>query len=354
MKKTKIISAVLAVAMGISCLTGCGSSSYIAKYEKQKINAKHYDVVAEVFKQSYLESSGYSTKEINEDDYMTLKHILVLTTKEDGTTITDEEALQEAQRIKSEITDDNFDELMAQYSEDPGSQSQPEGYTFAHNDGTMVQEFDDAGWALEVGQISEPVYTSYGYHIIKRVELNKEDLPKNSADINWENEKDTNGDIVIDKIRENSYEWVIQSAILTKLAKDNGMSVSDEDFEEKKSEAMSALGGEDRAKELFEKYKYSDSDIKEFVEYYTLPNEYYQDFSTKVDCESLFDEFIASDEYKEMNDYYSQMGSSLDYTEYNPDDSMLDSLIQSYAFTKMYEAEETKVDKNDKAYESFK
>lgn len=352
MKKTKLISTVLAVTMGISCFAGCASGKYIAKYEKQEINSKHYNLVADVFKQSYLSSSGYATGDVKEEDYMTLKHILVLTTKEDGTTITDEEALKEAQRIKGEITDDNFDELMAQYSEDPGSSSQPEGYTFAHNDGTMVQEFDDAGWALEVGQVSDPVKTDYGYHIIKRVELNKDGMPKSANDINWDEEKDTSGEKAIDQIRKSAYDWVIQSAVLTKLAKDNGMSVSDEDYETQKESAISALG--DNGEELMSKYNYSDEEIKEFVEYYTLPNEYYSDWSAKVDCEGLFDEFIASDEYKEMNDYYSQMGSSLEYEEYNPDDSMLNSLIQSYAFTKMYEAEESKVEKNDKVYDSYK
>lgn len=100
---------------------------------------------------------------------ITAKHILINFTKDDGTTRTEEEALAEAERIKAMITDDNFDELMAQYSEDPGSQTNPDGYTFTHNDGSMVQEFDDGAYALAEGQISEPVKTSYGYHIIKRV-----------------------------------------------------------------------------------------------------------------------------------------------------------------------------------------
>jgi parvulin-like peptidyl-prolyl isomerase len=40
--------------------------------------------------------------------------------------------------------------------------------TFGRN--MMVKEFETAAFALEKGQISSPVKTQFGYHIIKRLE----------------------------------------------------------------------------------------------------------------------------------------------------------------------------------------
>lgn len=60
-----------------------------------------------------------------------------------------------------------FDELMNQYSEDPGLSASPDGYTFTPST-NFVEEFKNAVYDLEPGEHSGIVETEHGYHILLR------------------------------------------------------------------------------------------------------------------------------------------------------------------------------------------
>jgi parvulin-like peptidyl-prolyl isomerase len=64
---------------------------------------------------------------------------------------------------------EDFAKLVKQYSDDPGSKSKGGEYTFAKNH-QMVPEFEAAAFSLKINQISDPVETRYGYHVIKLIE----------------------------------------------------------------------------------------------------------------------------------------------------------------------------------------
>ncbi|MFL5917077.1 MAG: peptidylprolyl isomerase [Gaiellaceae bacterium] len=59
----------------------------------------------------------------------------------------------------------NFAALAKKYSKDPGSASQ--GGKLTVSKGQTVPEFDKTAFSLKTGQISQPVKTQYGYHIIQ-------------------------------------------------------------------------------------------------------------------------------------------------------------------------------------------
>ncbi|MGD0361559.1 MAG: peptidylprolyl isomerase [Bryobacteraceae bacterium] len=60
----------------------------------------------------------------------------------------------------------NFAEMAKKYSDDPGSKDKGGEYDGVVH-GQMVPEFDKAAFSLKVGEISDPVKTTYGYHILQ-------------------------------------------------------------------------------------------------------------------------------------------------------------------------------------------
>lgn len=84
------------------------------------------------------------------------KHILVAT-KEEA-----EEVLKELKEGKE------FEKMAGKYSTCPSKSSGGDLGFFTR--GKMVPEFEDAAFKLEPGELSEPVETQFGYHIIKLIE----------------------------------------------------------------------------------------------------------------------------------------------------------------------------------------
>ncbi len=115
-----------------------------------------------------------------QEHYLRAKHILISNQDESGQAVTDETALavleQKVQEIyQRAIAGEDFDSLIEEFGEDPGMQSNPDGYQFT--DGVMVPEFENATKALGMNEISAPVKTDFGWHIILRLPLRAEDRP---------------------------------------------------------------------------------------------------------------------------------------------------------------------------------
>lgn len=75
--------------------------------------------------------------------------------------------LKMALKVKSEIENSgNINDLAVQYSDDPSAQTN-KGDLGYFTSLQMVQPFEDAAYGLQVGQVSDPVLTNFGYHIIQ-------------------------------------------------------------------------------------------------------------------------------------------------------------------------------------------
>ncbi len=74
----------------------------------------------------------------------------------------------EATALYNEIQEGNkpFSELAKEHSDDTVSAANG-GMLGYFGKGVMIEEFEQAAFALEVGEVSQPIKTSFGYHIIK-------------------------------------------------------------------------------------------------------------------------------------------------------------------------------------------
>ncbi|AIK39153.1 foldase protein prsA 2 [Bacillus pseudomycoides] len=94
-----------------------------------------------------------------------------------------------ANDIKKQLDEGaSFEELAKQQSQDPGSKENG-GDLGYFGPGKMVPEFEEAAYKLNVGEISKPIKSSQGYHIIKltdKKELKPYDEVKDSIRKNLE------------------------------------------------------------------------------------------------------------------------------------------------------------------------
>lgn len=204
-----------------------------AEAKKQKINITNEEIKEELeqLKESYggeevfnqtLESNNTTLADVEADikNYLTIKKLLeseIEITDEELKTYFDEnkDSFGEAEQVKAShilVEDENkakeikakldagedFAELAKEFSTDE-STKESGGELGFFSKGTMVAEFDAAAFTLAVDQISDPVKSEYGYHIIK-VEDKKE-----AKAANFEDSKEEINEILFEQKMETEY-----------------------------------------------------------------------------------------------------------------------------------------------------
>ena len=163
-----------------------GDSAFIDYLQMLGISHKTFDRISAV---SYLydnlldlvykEGSNLYLEEEKYNLYATYAdHILIATQNMQTGEMIDQQTRIEKYQLALDLADQIhaaadpislFEEFADTYGEDPGRESNPNGYIYTP--GTMVDEFEATAANLLPGEISEPVQSDYGFHIILRRDL---------------------------------------------------------------------------------------------------------------------------------------------------------------------------------------
>ena len=135
-------------------------------------NALFQDMTANVKVDDATEKQYY---EEHKADYETVhsRHILIrmkgspLTQRQGKPELTEEEALAKAQELRKKILAGGDFAALAKTESDDATSGANGGDLGSFKHGQMVAEFDQAAFNLPVGQVSEPVKSRFGYHLIK-------------------------------------------------------------------------------------------------------------------------------------------------------------------------------------------
>ncbi len=162
MDRLRIVLGVWVVVLGAGWMLGCGGGESTGDKEQ----AATHEGAGE---------TAQSAASDQEPDRVAARHILIAfqgsANAPEAISRTKEEALARAQEVVRLARKDgaDFGALAAEYSDGPTKDAG--GYLGAFGRGRMVKAFEDAAFALGVGDVSDVVETQFGYHVISRVKI---------------------------------------------------------------------------------------------------------------------------------------------------------------------------------------
>ncbi len=149
------------------------AKAQMAMRDDQLIAGMLFQQISKDTKPSPADLQAYYDGHKNEWETVSARHILIrmkgspVALKEGQKDLTDEEALAKAKDLRAKIVaGGDFAALAKAESDDVGSGANG-GSLGEFTRGRMVPPFDEAAFTLKVNDISEPVKTQFGYHIIQ-------------------------------------------------------------------------------------------------------------------------------------------------------------------------------------------
>lgn len=213
----------------------------LSSFKKEYKEYRNQQVLPTLITEADVEAEAHNiynnTVERIGDTLLQPAHILLLTQGVDSTKVP--EIRTRIDSIYNALTKGaDFVELCKAYSQDPGS-VRNDGIVGWVGKGQLVPEFEQAMFELKDGEISKPVKTAYGYHIIKM--LGRKPFES------------------YDSLRNSIYQFIDQRGIRDKIARDrlvamaqasNGLTI--EDIMDQRADSLAAI--DEEMKYLFKEY----------------------------------------------------------------------------------------------------
>jgi len=188
------------------------AKAQIAMRDDQLIAGLLFQQISKDTKPSPADLQAYYDGHKNDWETVSARHILIrmkgspVTLKDGQKDLTDEEALAKAKDLRAKIVaGGDFAALAKAESDDVGSGANG-GSLGEFTRGRMVPPFDEAAFTLKVNEVSEPVKTQFGYHIIQ---VTKHDTKK------MEDVKNEIADKVTPEMAQKSVEAIRDKASIT-------------------------------------------------------------------------------------------------------------------------------------------
>lgn len=173
-----------------------------------------------LMKQNYYEAAleeEFAVEDPTDDElkaymkekYRRAKHVLI--TVGDDVATGDLEKATAEDILKRAQSGEDFDKLIEEKSEDPGSASNPDGYVFT--DDQMVKEFQDGVDSIKPGEFTM-VKSDFGYHVIQR-------LPLDESDAKFNELFEANKDSMLSQYKDTKFKDALKA-----FAEENGVAVT--------------------------------------------------------------------------------------------------------------------------------
>jgi peptidyl-prolyl cis-trans isomerase D len=172
--------------------------------------------------------------EFKKEKTVEARHILFKVDKDAAPDVVEEKRKKAEEIAKMAREGKDFAELAKEYSEGPTREKG--GLLGEFKKGDMVAPFSDAAFSMAAGEISDPVRTQYGWHVIKVEKVNEAttpDLEEVTAQIREKLIKEASKNLAYDKADE-AYDMAMKDEDLEKTATELNMKLQSTDYFTKK------------------------------------------------------------------------------------------------------------------------